>query len=71
MMKKIQTVLLAASVKKEKIMTQKDMVKHAREGNLVKFGRAFKTAIQEKIPAVIETERARVANILFNQRGDQ
>jgi len=45
----------------------KDMIKHARVGNLVKFERAFKAAITKRIPAIIEKERSRVANIMFNR----
>ncbi len=47
-----------------------DMIKQARMGNLVKFERAFKAAITERIPAVIKRERSRVANIMFNRDKD-
>lgn len=48
-------------------MSKENMVKYARTGNLVRFQRAFETAIKEKIPAVIERERSRVSNLMFNR----
>lgn len=49
-------------------MSTKDMIKHARNENLVKFGRSFKSALKDKIPAAIHNERVRVANLLFNRK---
>lgn len=46
------------------------MIKQARVGNLVKFERAFKAAIRERIPAVIDRERKRIANIMFSPPKD-
>lgn len=49
-------------------MSVKDMVKQARSGNLVRFQRAFKKAISEKIPAAIHRQRLKMADKLFNPR---
>lgn len=48
--------------------SQKEIFKFAREGNLVRFERAVKSLLAEKIPAVIHNERVKLANLMFNQR---
>lgn len=47
-------------------MAIKDMIKFAREGNLVRFQRAFRESLAEKIPAAIHNERVKMADRLFN-----
>lgn len=47
-------------------MSKENMIKHAREKNLVRFQRAFKEAIAERLPEVLNRERARIADIMFH-----
>lgn len=46
-------------------MSSKDMIQHARDRNITKFGRAFKEAMSERIPAIVEKQRKEIAEKMF------